>query len=212
MSTARLFFLCGPRLHAHLSTSHSLLTEAAGTLSCGTSLVPARIAQVVEERRRTEKRGEELSIELARLIADNLFAEMRGSASGPSEGGGTEDQSLYTKHYHRSDDPASALAFLQAVASAFTNLASASEFGQARSHLFVLSSSPQTQLNTSTTTLLVFSPDEKKVKFIGDALKADDNVKGGGRGVRWSGKWTGVWKDSKENAVIEEILKKSQNA
>ena len=46
----------------------------------------------------------------------------------------------------------------------------------------------------------------KEVRRLGDALKAKLGVKGGGRGVRWSGKWTGVWKEAKENTLVEEIL------
>ena len=37
-------------------------------------------------------------------------------------------------------------------------------------------------------------------------ITAKLGVKGGGKGVRWSGKWTGVWKDEKEGVAVQEVL------
>lgn len=71
-------------------------------------------------------------------------------------------------------------------------------------YIVVLSSSPSTQTATSTSTVLVFGSDEAKVKEVGDALKTKLNVKGGGKG-RWSGKFTGVWRE-KESRAVEEAL------
>lgn len=71
-------------------------------------------------------------------------------------------------------------------------------------YIVVLSSSPSTQTATSTSTVLVFGLDEGKVKEAGDALKTKLNVKGGGKG-RWSGKFTGVWRE-KESRAVEEAL------
>lgn len=166
--------------------------DAAGVLSCGTPLVPMRVGQVVEERRRADKRVEELSLELARLNGEKLFAEMKSG----------ERQGLYTKHYHRTDDPASALTFLQAITTVATNLATVADVAP---HLFVLTSSPSTQTSNSVTTVLVFGSNEVQVKSVGDTLKNRIEVKGGGRGPRWSGKRTGVWKESTSIAV-DEIL------
>ena len=66
--------------------------------------------------------------------------------------------------------------------------------------------SRSTASSTSTTSVLVLTSDDARTKAAGDALKAKLGVKGGGRGVRWSGKWTGVWKEAKENTLVEEIL------
>ncbi|KAI5124984.1 hypothetical protein M0805_007409 [Coniferiporia weirii] len=200
-STSRLFFLCGPRLHAHLATSHTLVTETAGIMSCGASQVHARVAQVVEERRRAEKRAEELAAELAGAVSSGLLSEMERSISSSGD-----EQVPYTRHYHRMDDPSSALTFLQAVSSAFASALTASPNAAARPYVLVLNSSPVSQTGTSTSTVLLLSSDEKLVRFVGDALKVKLGVKGGGRGVRWSGKWVGVWKDAKEGAIVNEIL------
>ncbi|KAH8118283.1 alanyl-tRNA synthetase domain-containing protein [Phellopilus nigrolimitatus] len=196
-STVRLFFLCGPRLHAHLSASHNLLAAAAGTLSCGPPLVPERVAQLVEERRRASKRVEELESELARAVAGELLREMEK---------GTSVDGAYAKHYHRTDDPASALGFLQVVSSSFVNAASDSASVSARPYALVLVSSPASQTGQSTSTVLVLSSDDTRAKAIGEALKTKLGVKGGGRGTRWSGKWTGVWKVGKEGALVRELL------
>ncbi|KAL5487858.1 hypothetical protein ACEPAI_5966 [Sanghuangporus weigelae] len=193
-STSRLFFLCGPRLHAHLATSHALLTDVAGILSCGTPVVPARVSQVIEERRRVDKRAEELEFELARIIAEGLLGEMNNSGDP-----------TFVKHYHRTDDSARALGFLQSIASALITGSPA----QAK-YALVLTSSPVEKRSTSVTTVLVLGSDDERTKTMGDALKTQLGVKGGGRGVRWSGKWTGVWKEGKEGATVEEILKTAQ--
>lgn len=185
-STARLYFLAGPRLLAHLGAAHASLTAAAATLSCGAPQVPARVAQVVDERRRAAKRAEDVELELAAHLARELRAAGRAVV-----------------RRHRTDDVAAPLAFLGAVASAY--VAAAEEQG-AQDYLVVLSSAPSTQTQGSTAVVLVFGKDEARVKEVGDALKARLGVKGGGKGPRWSGKFTGVWKEAKEGAVVDEIL------
>ncbi|EJD01246.1 alanyl-tRNA synthetase domain-containing protein [Fomitiporia mediterranea MF3/22] len=201
-STSRLFFLCGPRLHEHLATTHALLTETAGIMSCGIPLVPARVSQVIEERRRVDRRAEELEFELARVVADGLLKEMQ-----------TSEATHFVKHYHRTDDPARALGFLQSIATSF--IAGASNTSDSnpssRSYTIVSTSTPAEKRSTNVCTVLVLGSDDACTKTAGDALKAQLGVKGGGRGVRWSGKWTGVWRETKEGATVEEILKGIQN-
>jgi len=191
-STARLFFLCGPRLHAHLNSSHSVLVKTAGIMSCGAPDVPERVNQAVEERRRLDKRAEELETELAKIVASQLLADPAGTET-------------IKRYYHRNDEPTRALGFLQSIASACLFTAE----GSSRSYCFVLTSSPVSQTSTSVTTVLIVSPDEKLVKAVGDLLKTEMGVRGGGKGTRWSGKWTGVWKDAKEGKLVEEILGRS---
>ncbi|GJE84981.1 alanyl-tRNA editing protein [Phanerochaete sordida] len=185
-ASARLLFLAGPRLLAHLAAAHTHLAAAAATLSCGAPQVPARVAQVVDERRRAAKRAEDLELELAAHLARDLLASADGAA--------------LVRRRHRTDDGANALAFLGAVATVC-----AVEAGT-RPHTVVLSSAPPAQTPASTTVVLVFGDDERRVKEVGDALKARLGVKGGGKGMRWSGKFTGVWKEAKEGAVVNEIL------
>ncbi|KLO14933.1 ThrRS/AlaRS common domain-containing protein [Schizopora paradoxa] len=188
-STARLFFLCGPRLHVHLNSSHNLLTKTAGIMSCGAPDVPERVNQAVDERRRLDKRAEELEAELAKIVSAQLLVD-------PS------NETVIKRHYHRNDEPSRALGFLQCIASSCLSSAEVSE----KKYCFVLTSSPVSQTSTSVTSVLIVSPDEKLVKMVGDLLKSEMSVRGGGKGTRWSGKWVGVWKDAKEGKLVEEIL------
>lgn len=191
--SARLYFLCGPRLIAHLTSTHTLLTNTASTLSCGTPLVPDRVSQVVEERKKAEKRVGDLEAELARLVAKSLVGEMSQAM----------DDSLFKKHIHRKDDTGNPLGFVSAILHAFSNLEAAS----VNPHLVVLTSSPSVQTASSTTIVLIFSSDEVKIKEAADAFKGKLNVKGGGKGLRWSGKFFGVWKEGREGLLLEEILR-----
>lgn len=191
-SCVRLYFLAGPRLLAHLSSTHALLTGTAGIMSCGAPLVPERVQQVVDERKKASKRVEDLEAELAAAIAGEL------AAASPGEGGGV---ALYR---HRTDDAANALGFLSAISTAFVSKVAGKD--EAAPYLVVLSSAPSAQTATSTTVVLVFGSDDKKVKEAGDELKTKLNVKGGGKGQRWSGKFTGVWKEGREGAAVATVL------
>lgn len=185
-STARLYFLCGPRLVTYLTSTHTALTAVSSTMSCGAPQAPERVAQVVDERRRAVKRVEDVELELAGYIARELLAAPGDDA--------------VVLHRHRADDSANPLGFLTAISTAF--------MAEAASRLYtvVLSSSPSMQTSASTTVVMVFGSDDKRVKEVGEALKARLGVKGGGKGSRWSGKFTGVWKDAKEGSVVSEVL------
>lgn len=158
-------------------------------MSCGAPDVPERVNQAVDERRRLDKRAEELETELAKIVSAQLLIGSSGSE-------------VIKRHYHRNDEPTRALGFLQAIASSCLSAAE----GSARSYCLVLTSSPVSQTSTSVTSVLIVSPNEKLVKTVGDLLKSEMSVRGGGKGTRWSGKWTGVWKDAKEGKLVEEIL------
>ncbi|KAG6821238.1 hypothetical protein H0H93_002348 [Arthromyces matolae] len=188
-TNARLYFLAGPRLITYLTTSHNLLSGASSILSCGAPQVPERITQVVDERRRAEKRVGDVETELAKYLAKDLIDEMQ-SANG----------ALFKQSIYRTDDSGNALGFLSTVLAAFT-----SSIESSQPYLLVLVSSPSSQSNSSTTIVLLFGSDDKKVKEAGDALKSKLGVKGGGKGVKWSGKFTGVWRE-KEKLALDELL------
>ncbi|KAF8627190.1 hypothetical protein AX15_004508 [Amanita polypyramis BW_CC] len=191
-TSARLYFLSGPRLVAHLTSTHNLLTSTASTLSCGAPSVPERVTQVVEERKQAEKRVSDLESELAKVIANELVHDM----DKPS------NDAVYKKHIHRVDDTMNALGFLNAVSLAFLDKVSLSRIP----YLFVLSSSPSLQTPSTTNVILVFGSDDKSVRDAGEGLKSKLGVKGGGKGSRWSGKLRGVWKQGRENTLIEGVL------
>jgi misacylated tRNA(Ala) deacylase len=193
-STARLYFLCGPRLINYLTTTHNFLASTASILSCGAPLVPERVSQVVEERKKAEKRVDELETEVAKGLARDLTQKLIPTS---------EDALLLKAHIHRTDDSLNPLNFLNAVAFA---LSAAPPEPGTKPYVVVLSSSPSSQSSSSITTILVFGSAEAKVKEIGDALKAKLNVKGGGKGPRWSGKFIGVWREAKESKTIDEIM------
>lgn len=189
-TSARLYFLAGPRLITYLTSTHSQLAAAAATLSCGAPQVPDRIGLVVDERKRAEKRVDDLEFELAKHLAGDVWQEMKSS-----------EAALFVKHVHRTDDSVNPLVFLSAITTAFANIIPAE-----RPFVLVFSSSPSSQTSMSTSVLLVFGSDEKRVKQAGDLLKGKLNVKGGGKGTRWSGKFTGVWRENREDTVISEVL------
>lgn len=163
-------------------------------MSCGPPLVPERVSQVVDERKKAEKRVSDAEQELAEHIARDLAAKINSS----------EDQPLFKFHLHRVDDTSNALGFLSSIAFALSAAIPAAE--ASRSYLIALSSSPSTQTAASISTVLVLSSNDSNVKAAGDELKAKLGVKGGGKGPRWSGKFTGVWKAGKEDVVVQDVL------
>lgn len=197
-TSARLYFLAGPRLITYLSATHNLLTNASSVLSCGAPLVPERVSQVVEERKKAEKRVVELEVELAGLIVKDLVKRAEAHY------GTSDTEKIFTIHLHRNDDT---LSFLNTIAFGFSNewLAGGSA---SKPYMIVLSSSPTSQTGTSTSLVIVVGSDDKKVKEFGGNLKSIVGVKGGGMGNKYSGKFVGVWKGSKEGAGIDELLQK----
>lgn len=173
-----------------MTNTHKQLTATSATLSCGAPQVPTRVEQVIDERKRAEKRVDDLESELAKYIAKGVAEEM-GQLSGL----------VFSKHIHRVDDSVNPLGFLSAIATAFTG-ATCTE----SQYLLILSSTASTQCVTGTSVLLILGSDEKQVKETGGLLKEKLSVKGGGKGPRWSGKFTGVWKAGREDAVISDIL------
>lgn len=195
-TSARLYFLAGPRLITYLTSTHASLASTASILSCGPTLVPDRVTQVVDERKKAEKRVTDTEQELAEYIAKGLAAEIisKDHANEP-----------YKHHIHRTDDTGNALAFLTSIAFSLGAVVPPGTEG-VRPFVIVLSSTPSTQTTTTISTVLVVGTEDAKVKVVGDALKTKLAIKGGGKGTRWSGKFTGVWKESRENASIDDIL------
>ncbi|EAU84748.2 alanyl-tRNA synthetase domain-containing protein [Coprinopsis cinerea okayama7 len=195
-TSARLYFLAGPRLIDHLAKSHGLLTQSAALLSCGAPLLPERLGQVIDDRKRADKRVGELEIELAGRIAQDLVQKLASEKAY---------KSVFSHHLHRTEDSANPLGFLSSIATSVLSTATASNL-HSTPFVFVLTSSPSSQTSTSVTTVLVTSSNGDLVKSTGDLLKAGLGVKGGGKGTKWSGKYIGVWKETKEGKVVAEIL------
>jgi misacylated tRNA(Ala) deacylase len=185
-TTARLSFLAGPRLLQHLNSTHAWITHSASLLSCAPVSVPDRINQVIEDRRQYNKRVDALETELANKLAQMYLELLK---AGPNH-----------RHEHRTDDSAGALAFLGLIASAVSATAE-----PGLDYLLVVSSSPSAQSQSSTSVIVVVGSDQARVKACGEGLKKL-GVKGGGKGPRWSGKFTGVWKENKEAAAIKELI------
>jgi len=194
-TNARLYFLAGPRLIAYITSSHDLLTNAATILSCGNPQVPQRVAQVVSDRRTTEKRLSDVETELAQHLAGDFIREITL----------TTGVSYFTRHLHRLDDSTIPLTFLSAIAHAFSGMVQPDGIP----YLIVLTSSPSSQSTSSTTTVFVFSSDDKRVKLVGEELKGSMGVRGGGKGAKWSGKYVGVWR-AKESQTMETLLTRLQ--
>lgn len=187
-TSARLYFLAGPRLITHLALTHNQITRASSVLSCGAPQVPDRVSQVVEERKGAEKRVADLESQLVSVVAKEMLDSM---AHGVNE-------ERFSAYVHRNDDP---LAFLTAISSEFAKLWATSEHAS-KQYLIGLTSSPASQSATSSTLVLVFGSEDGSVKEVGETLKLKLGVKGGGKGPRWSGKWTGVWRPAKEGVLV----------
>lgn len=191
-TSARLYFLAGPRLITYLTSTHNQITQASSILSCGAPQVPDRVSQVVDERKAAEKRVADLESQLISITAKEL---LHSATLGNEE--------RVSAHVHRNDDP---LVFLTAIASEFTRLWNASEHAPKR-YLIVFTSSPTSQTATSMTVVLVFGSEDASVKEVGEVLKLKLGVKGGGKGPRWSGKWAGVWRPAKEGELVSEVVR-----
>lgn len=192
-TSARLYFLSGPRLIAHLTSTHNTLTTTAAIMSCGAPLVPDRVNQVIDERKKSERRVDDLETEIAGIIARSLKDDVYEMAS---------DDNPYKIHLHRTDDTGNVLGFLSSISSAFIN----ETMVNPKPYVAILTSSPSLQTASSTTVVLLFGSDERTVKVIGDALKLRLGVKGGGKGIKWSGKFVGVWKEARESGIVKDIL------
>ncbi|KAJ3869673.1 ThrRS/AlaRS common domain-containing protein [Lentinula novae-zelandiae] len=197
-TSARLYFLSGPRLINYLTSAHDLLTSTASILSCGAPLVPERVSQVVDERKKSEKRVTDLELELAKCISSELSSE--------ATVGSGNDGYIFRKHLHRTDDGGNVLGFLSAISVAFSEQMAHSQIP----YLLVFTSTPSAQITGSTTVVMVVGSDDKEVKTIGESLKSQLGVKGGGKGLKWSGKYTGVWKEKNEGERVNHVLKNVQ--
>jgi len=155
--------------------------------------VPERVAQVIEERKKSEKRVADIEIELAQQIARDLVAKITN-----------EDGDIFKYHLHRVDDSNNALGFLSSIAFAVSDMVSTTQ--SPKPYVVILSSSPSSQTMNSVSTVLLLGSDDARVKVAGEGLKAKLGVKGGGKGPRWGGKFVGVWKENRENAGVVEVL------
>ena len=147
---------------------------------------------MIDERKKAEKRVDDLEMELARFIADDLVTEMNQK----------DDIQLFRKHISRTDDTVNALGLLSAISFAVADI----EASKKRPHVVLLSSTPSSQTPSSTTVVVVFGSDEKVVKEAGEGLKTRLGVKGGGKGIKWSGKFIGVWKKGGRDQELEDLL------
>jgi misacylated tRNA(Ala) deacylase len=200
---SRHYFLAGPRLLNHLGGVQSLLTRTAGVLSCGPPELPERVALVVEESKRREKRVEDLERELAGVLGRQLAEEMAQWRAAGGEG-------EWVRCINRTDDSPSAQAFLLAVTVAFAAAHPTEQTDALHRYTVLLVSSPSSQTSSSTTVVVLFGNEEKRVKVVGDELKKQfKTLKGGGKGNRWSGKFVGVWLADREGKAASAVLSQS---
>ena len=199
---SRHYFVAGPRLLNHLGSVQSLLTRTTAVLSCGPPELPDRIAIVVEESKRREKRVDDLERELAGVLGVQLAEEMIQWRRGANNDG------EWVKFVSRTDDSPSAQPFLQAATLAFVAHLSAQGDTANRFTLLIVSS-PSSQTSSSTSVVMVFGDEDKRVKAVGEELKRKfETLKGGGKGTRWSGKFVGVWLANREGKMASSLLSK----
>lgn len=171
------------------------MTATANILSCGPPQAAERVQQVIDERKKANKRIDSLEGELSGTIALRLFDKARAKPR------------LF-QYQHRPDDSTDPLGFLSLVATKFLHFYEKPAFKTKASYYAIgLTSSPSVQTATTVTTIFIFGSDEAQVKIYGEAVKAQLGVKGGGKGNKWSGKFIGVWSIDKEGAALEKILR-----
>jgi misacylated tRNA(Ala) deacylase len=86
-TSARLYFLAGPRLITYLTSTHDQITQASSILSCGAPRVPDRVSQVVEERRAAEKRVADLESQLVSIVAKELLHSLHSATKALTKRG-----------------------------------------------------------------------------------------------------------------------------
>ncbi|KAH8976713.1 ThrRS/AlaRS common domain-containing protein [Lactarius hatsudake] len=201
----RHYFAAGPRLLNHLGSVQALLTQTTAVVSCGPPELPDRVAVVVEESKRREKRVDDLERELAGVLGVRLAEEMAQWRAAGGEG-------EWVKFVSRVDDSPSAQPFLQAVTLAFAAHLSG-QGDTANRYTLLLVSSPSSQTSSSTTVVMVFGDEDKRVKAVGEELKRQfKTLKGGGKGTRWSGKFVGVWLGTREGKTALSLLSQPLSA
>ena len=196
----RHYFLAGPRLLNHLSSVQSLLTRTSGILSCGPPESPERVALVVEESKKREKRVDDLERELAGVLGRQLADEMARWRAAGGEG-------EWVRYVSRTDDSPTARTFLQAVTLAFEVHLPGQNDTAHHQFTLLLVSSPSSQTSSSTTVVMLFGSEENRVKGVGEELKRQfKTLKGGGKDTRWSGKFVGVWLADREGKTASGLL------
>jgi len=186
----------------HLGSVQALLTRTAGVLSCGAPETPERIALIVDESKRREKRVEDLERELAGSLGCQLAEEMAQWRAAGGEG-------EWVKCLSRTDDSQTVRAFLQAVTLAFAAHVP-EQAGTTCQFTLLLVSSPSSQTSSSTTVVMLFGAAENRIKAASDELKKQfKTLKGGGKGPRWSGKFVGVWLADREGKTASALLSRT---
>lgn len=147
--------------------------------------------QLVAERKRSQKRVDDLEIELAKSITKDLVNDLSSTKDG-----------LFARHIHRTDDTGNPLTLLNAITFAFQEATATNT----RPYLLVFTSSPAALSATSVTVISAFGSDPKIVKQVGEGLKSSLGVKGGGQGSKFSAKFVGVWTKNKESAAVRQVL------
>ena len=107
--------------------------------------MPDRVTQVVDERKKAEKRVTGTEQELAEYIAKGLATEIVNK---------NQANEVYEHHIHRTDDTGNALGFLTSIAFSLEVVIPSGTDG-ARPYIIILSSTPSTQTTVTISMVLV---------------------------------------------------------
>lgn len=193
-TNARLYFLVGPRVLQHLSSTHTVAREASLEIGCSTSDLAERVATLQVSARDGLRREKKLREEVAGFVAGSLLSTAE-SRSGPS----------LSAVLIRGDDATNSLDFLSLVASELKTQVD-SRSSPTPSHIFILACCSATGTGPPSGSLLIVGSDELVAKAGKDVtLRLGGRVKGGGKG-RWQGKLgAGRWETS-DKEVFEKVL------
>ncbi|GAA5906613.1 putative alanine--tRNA ligase [Sporobolomyces salmoneus] len=202
-TNCRLYFVSGPRILHHLSTSHQIARNAALEAGCKpldlAERVEGMVSTLAEIKRREKRLKEELAGHVAKELWDNAIKE-------------SQEGSMIAGMSFREEESTNSLDFLSLVSIDLTsryNALNPSSSSLPRKYLFLLAvgDTPGSTSPTNGAVLILGSEDlvVKAGKLVVEKLKG--KVKGGGKG-RWQGKLTDKWVAG-DREKLEDVVKEA---
>ncbi|KAJ3171080.1 hypothetical protein HDU88_008114 [Geranomyces variabilis] len=198
-SRSRMYFAIGDRVLSALATYHATLKDIAGQLACGLLESPARLTQVLAQKKDALRREKVLRVDALRALAADLTASLE-LVNGVLVG-----------RLHREDESTDVDFLVSLIQDAFKP--PAKEDGSAAEWLVIVSggafSAAGKEASGTGGCLVMVGSSDALVKKGGDGLKTrlGGKLKGGGKG-RWQGKVTGAWIKS-DMALLDEVLREA---
>ena len=183
-TSARLYFLAGPRLIAYLTSTYHQITHGSSILGCGEPQVPDRISHEVGERKSPEKRAADFESQLVSIVAEALPHPVTRA-----------NEERISAHADRNDDPLVLRTTIVSESSPSTIPPPNAPEAVPRRIYFLAYFTNGCGHDTGVHLCLRGFPCE-------GSLGGPLGVKGGGKGPWWSRKRVGVWRPIKEREIV----------